>query len=112
MSLMAHLWLWAAVVGLSVVTFVSRSFFLLTPASFEFPSLVRRALKYAPMAAIMAVIAPDILMQSGQVDLSFHNKALIASMVAGVVFVWQQSLLLMIVVGMLVFTALRLGLGW
>lgn len=112
MTGMAHYWMLAAVAGLAVTTVVTRGFFLFTPTSFVLPRLVQRALKYAPTAAIVAVITPDILMQGGQVDLSWHNKALIATIVASAVFVWRQSLLLMIAVGMLVYTALRLGLGW
>ena len=103
-----HLWLWIAILGLSVVTVVTRSFFLLTPASFEFSPLVQRALRFAPAAAIAAVIAPDILMHQEVIDVTWHNRALIASVIAGGAFVWRQSLVLTIVVGMLVFTALRL----
>lgn len=112
MSMSDHIWLLSAVLGLCVVTFVTRSFFLLTPTTFAFSPLVQRALRYAPTAAIVAVISPEILMQHGQIDITWHNKALIASIVASLVFLKKQSLLLMITVGMLVFTALRLGLGW
>lgn len=112
MSWENHLWLWIAILGLSVVTVVTRSFFLLTPASFEFSPLVQRALRFAPAAAIAAVIAaviaPDILMHQEVIDVTWHNRALIASVIAGGAFVWRQSLVLTIVVGMLVFTALRL----
>ena len=108
MSWENHLWLWIAILRLSVVTVVTRSFFLLTPASFEFSPLVQRALRFAPAAAIAAVIAPDILMHQEVIDVTWHNRALIASVIAGGAFVWRQSLVLTIVVGMLVFTALRL----
>ena len=108
MSWENHLWLWIAILGLSVVTVVPRSFILLTPASFEFSPLVQRALRFAPAAAIAAVIAPDILMHQEVIDVTWHNRALIASVIAGGAFVWRQSLVLTIVVGMLVFTALRL----
>ena len=57
---------------------------------------------------IAAVIAPDILMHQEVIDVTWHNRALIASVIAGGAFVWRQSLVLTIVVGMLVFTALRL----
>lgn len=107
-----HIWLILAVIGLCAVTFVTRSFFLLTPSTFAFSPLVQRALRYAPTAAIVAVISPEILMQHGQIDITWHNKALIASVIASLVFLKKQSLLLMITVGMLVYTALRLGLGW
>lgn len=107
-----HLWLVVAILGLCAVTIVTRSFFLLTPASFEFSPLAQRALRFAPAAAIAAVIAPEILMHETVIDFTWHNRALIASIVASGVFIWRQSLVLTIIVGMLVFTALRLlGIG-
>ena len=112
MDVFDHVWLIAATLGLCVVTFVTRSFFLLTPSAFVFPPLIQRALRFAPTTAITAVIAPEILMQAGHVDVSWHNKALIACVVASVVFIIRQNLLLTIFVGMLVFTVLRLfGFG-
>lgn len=108
MSLFDHVWLIVAIFGLGAVTAITRSFFLLTPAAFEFSPLIQRALRYAPTCAIMAVIAPSILMQNHAVDFSWHNKALIATLIASAVFVWKQNLLLMIAVGMAVFTVLRL----
>ncbi|MGL4767178.1 MAG: AzlD domain-containing protein [Formosimonas sp.] len=108
MSLYEHLWLWVAIIGLGVVTAVTRSFFLLTPAKFQFSPMIRRALRYAPTAAISAVIAPSVLLHNHAVDLTWHNNALVATVLASVVFVWKQNLLLMIAVGMLVFTVLRL----
>jgi branched-subunit amino acid transport protein len=42
------------------------------------------------------------------VDFTWHNKALIATVIASGVFVWRQNLLLMIAVGMAIFTVLRL----
>lgn len=108
MALSEHLWLWLVIAGLTVVTFITRSFFLLTPARFEFSPSVQKALRYAPTIAIMAVIAPDILMHKGAVDITWHNPALLAAAVSGLVFVWRQSLLWGLVAGMAVFTLLRL----
>ncbi len=102
-----HLWLLVAVFGLMVVTFVTRGFFLLTPERFAFPAAVQKALRYAPTIAIMAVIAPDILMHDGRADLTWHNPALLASIAAGLVFVWRKSLIVSLLLGMAVFAALK-----
>lgn len=103
-----HLWLWSAIIGLCAVTVVTRSFFLLTPSRFEFPSGVKRALRYAPTVAIVAVIAPDILMHQGRVDLTWHNPELLAGIVAVAVFAWRHSFILALLASMGVFTVLRL----
>ena len=87
MSLMNHLWLLIAVVGLMVVTLLTRGFFLLTPERFSFPNSVQKALRYAPTIAIMAVIAPDIFIQHGRADFTWHNPALLAALVSGLVFI-------------------------
>ena len=103
-----HVWLWAAVIGLCAVTVLTRSFFLLTPSRFEFSSGVKRALRYAPTVAIAAVIAPDILMHQGRVDLTWHNPELLAGITAVLVFLWRHSFIWALLAGIVVFTTFRL----
>lgn len=107
MSLMNHLWLLLAVAGLMVVTVLTRGFFLLTPERFAFPSSVQKALRYAPTIAIMAVIAPDIFIQHGRADFTWHNPALLAAVVSGLVFVWRHSLIAALLAGMALFAVLQ-----
>jgi branched-subunit amino acid transport protein len=108
MSVMNHFWLLLAVAGLMVVTFVTRGFFLLTPERFAFPSFVQKALRYAPTIAIMAVIAPDIFIQHGRADFTWHNPALLAAIAAGLVFVWRHSLIYALLAGMALFVLLQI----
>ena len=108
MSWGQHLWLISATLGLSLVTLITRSFFLLTPSRFEFPHIVKRALRYAPTVAIVAVIAPDFLMHQGQINFTWHNSELLAGLAAIVSFAWRRSFILSLLAGMLVFTLLRL----
>lgn len=103
-----HIYLILTTVGLCVVTAVTRSFFFLTPAKFEFSPLMQRALRYAPGAALAAVIAPSILLKDHVFNMSFENHTLLASLVATLVFSWRKDLLLMIAMGMATYTALRL----
>ncbi len=108
MSWGQHAWLLTAIIGLCAVTVLTRSFFLLTPSRFEFSHGIQRALRYAPTVAIMAVIAPDILMHQGQVDLTWRNPELLAGIAAVVVFAWRNSFILALLVSMGLFTMLRL----
>ena len=78
------------------------------PARFNLPPQMERALRYAPTVAIMAVIAPDILMHQGQVNLTWHNPELLAGIVAVAVFAWRNSFILALLVSMGLFTMLRL----
>ena len=53
------------ILGLGVVTLLARSFFLLPQRELPMPPLVRRALKYAPLAALVAIIVPEVVMTRG-----------------------------------------------
>lgn len=103
-----HLWLWLVIAGLTAVTVLTRSFFLLTPRRFEFSAPIKRALRYAPTVAIAAVIAPDILMHQGAVNLSWHNPELLAGLAVVAVFVWRHSLAWALLMNMAMFTVLRI----
>ena len=107
MSWMNHFWLLIAVAGLMVVTVLTRGFFLLTPERFAFPNSVQKALRYAPTIAIMAVIAPDIFIQHGRADFTWHNPALLAALVSGLVFVWRHSLIAALFAGLALFALLQ-----
>lgn len=108
MNFSQHFWLLGVIAGLTVVTVVTRSFFLLMPRRFEFPESIKKALRYAPTVAITAIIAPDILMHQGAVDLSWHNPDLLAGLAVVAVFVWRHSLVWSLIAGMVVFTLFRL----
>ena len=49
--------LWAALIGMTVVTFALRASFLLLPPHVETPPLLRRALRYVPPAVLTAICA-------------------------------------------------------
>lgn len=108
MSWQQHVWLLSAIVGLCVVTIITRSFFLLTPSRFEFSLGIKKALRYAPTVAIAAVIAPDLLMHQGQVNLTWHNSELMAAIAAVIIFIWRHSFIWALSAGMLVYTLFRL----
>jgi len=47
-----------AILGLAAVTFVTRNVFLWSEREPRIPEVLRRALQVAPLAAIVAVLAP------------------------------------------------------
>lgn len=101
---------WLTILGLTVVTVVTRSFFLLFGERLELPERLRRALGYAPAAALAAIIVPEVLGAGtgAGMDASLQNPKLVAAIVAAGVYAFTRSMLGMIAVGMAVFTALRL----
>jgi branched-subunit amino acid transport protein len=97
-----------AIAGLTVVTFATRSSFFMLPPSVQLPPMVERALRYAPVCALSAIVAPAVFSRDHQPYLSWHNNQMWAVLAASLVFAKTRNMLLMMCVGMAVFTALRL----
>jgi branched-subunit amino acid transport protein len=82
---------------------------LLVGPRFKPSPRVESALRFAPICALSALIAPEILVHAGTVDVSFANPRFAAAVAATAFFLWKRSMVGCIVVGMLVLTALRFG---
>ncbi len=100
------------IVGMAAITVVTRSFFLLTHREWPLPSWVMQGLRYAPLAALAAIIAPEVLVTDGALIGTWQDARLLAVAAGTAYFVWRRGILGMIVVGTSVLLALRLGLGW
>lgn len=101
-----------AIVGLAVITLVSRSFFMIPERELPLPSWLKRGLKYAPLAALTAVIAPEIFMSHGALIDTLKDARLPAVLCASGYYFWRRGILGTIVVGMAVYLPLHLGWGW
>ena len=109
-------WTLLVIVGMAVVTVITRGFFSIPGRAWSLPSWAQRGLHYAPIAALAAVIAPEIVMSQGHLDSTWQDARLFAA-AAGMAFFWWrrgagQTVLGTIVVGMVVYLPLHLGLGW
>ena len=68
---------------------------------------LRQALRFVPPAVLTAIIFPELLMPSGQLDLSLGNARLFAG-AAAVLVAWRtRNAVLTIVIGMLVLWVLQ-----
>lgn len=101
-----------AIVGLSIVTVLTRGFFLLPQRALSLPPWALQGLRYAPLAALVAVIAPEILLTDGALLATWRDARIYAVLVGTAYFVWRRGILGMIVSGTAVLLALKLGLGW
>ncbi len=105
--------LWVVtILGLVLITALTRSFFFFWPESIGMPAWVEKGLRYAPLAALAAVITPDIVMTQGQWFSHWLDAKLIAAGVAICFAAWKRDMLGTIVIGMAVYLPLKLGLGW
>lgn len=100
------------VLGMALVSVLTRSLFFLSARPWALPPIVRTGLRYAPVAALAAVIAPEVVMSHGHLIDTWQDARLFA-LAAGVAwYAWRRSVLGTIVAGMLVYLPLHVGLGW
>lgn len=109
---MTDLWTVAVIVGLACITVVARSFFFISSKSWSLPRWAQRGLQYAPIAALSAVVIPEIVMTQGQLIGSWQDAGLFAAAAGAAMYFWRRDVLLTIVAGMAVYLPLHLGLGW
>lgn len=106
------LWTLGVIVGLAVVTVVARSFFFITSQSWQLPGWAQRGLQYAPIAALSAVVIPEIITVQGDLVTTWQDARLYAAGVGVAAYFWRRDVLITILAGMAVYLPLRMGLGW
>lgn len=105
---MNDLYLWSIIGLLLLATLLTRSSLFLLGHAVKLPPKLMHALRYAPAAALAAIVAPDLLLQDGTLSLSWTNPKFMAGLVAAVFFLGTRHLLGTIVVGMAAFSLLRI----
>ncbi len=100
--------IWIAIFGMTFVTAVTRAMFLIGGERTVLPERVQRMLRYAPAAALAAVVLPDLLSTPSGLSLALSNHEFYAALSGLAWFLWRRTMLGTIVVGMVVFTLLRL----
>ena len=106
------LWTLAVIVGLALVTVLTRSFFFISSKNWQLPHWVQRGLQYAPIAALSAVVVPEIVTVQGTLITTWQDARLFAAAMGAGVYFWRRDVLLTILAGMAVYLPLHLGLGW
>ncbi len=100
------------IAGLTAITVVTRAFFLFSDRELALPGWVNRGLRYAPLAALAAVVVPEVVMSHGQLIDTWQDARLYAVVASTAYYFWRRGILGTIVSGMLVLVPLKLGLGW
>jgi branched-subunit amino acid transport protein len=101
-----------AIIGLGFITVLTRAFFLIPQKELPMPRWLQQGLRYAPLAALMAVIAPEVLMTQGQLIGAWQDARLPAVLVATAYYFWRRGILGTIVSGTAVLLFFRLIFGW
>ena len=95
------------ILGMGLITFTIRMALFLLPAGAQLPEWLLRALRYVPAAVLSAIIAPELVMPGGALDLSLGNERLLAGLVAVLVAWRTRNVLLTVAVGMVVLWVLQ-----
>lgn len=100
------------IVLLGAITVITRSFFFISSKPWTLPGWAQRGLQYAPIAALAAVVVPEIVVSQGALVGTWQDARLFSAAAGAAWFFWRRGVLGTIIVGMLVYLPLRLGLGW
>ena len=109
-------WTLGVIVGLAVITVITRSFFFISSQPWQLPGWAQRGLQYAPIAALSAVIVPEIVVSQGQLIGTWQDARIYAAVAGAAFYFWRrgagQAVLGTIVIGMAVYLPLHVGWGW
>lgn len=103
--------IWLIMICGGILTFLIRFSFIALFRRLQMPAIMRHSLQFIPPAVLSAIIFPELMVRSGQIDLSAGNPRLIAGLLAAVVAWRTRSPLLTIVIGMGILLALQMLLG-
>ena len=113
---MSEFWIYVLIAGLGGVTVVTRCFFFMVDQELPFPAWADRGLRYAPIAALSAVVIPEIVVKHGALISDWRDARIYAAAVGAAFYFWRrgqgQAVLGTILVGMAVYLPLHIGLGW
>ncbi len=84
----------AVILGMTAVTFLIRYSFFALGDKVQFPPLVKRALRYVPVAVLTAIVVPMVLLPDGQHwQLDWRNAWLLGALVSAFI-AWRFNHLL------------------
>lgn len=104
-------WYFALIVGMAIVTYLTRAGFFGIARQAELHPLLRRALEYVPVSVLAALVFPAIIAPGGAVQSPLHNVYLWAALITVAAVALTRRGWAAIVVGvasMLAFRALGL----
>ena len=106
------LWTLITIVGMALVTVLTRCFFFISDRDWTLPPWATRGLDFAPIAALAAVILPEVVMTEGQLIHTWQDARLYAALAGVAWYYWRRGVLGTILAGMAIYLPLHLALGW
>ncbi len=102
--------IWILMLGIGLLTFLTRLSFIAFLEKVKLPDTFQRALRFVPIAALSAIIAPELGRYNDALAISPLNPRLLAGIIAtGVAYV-TKNVIWTIVIGMAAFWILQIWL--
>ena len=105
---MTTLSIWITITGMALVTLATRTVMLVFGERIPLPERVQHALRFAPVCALAALIAPELLTENGAWAISVGNAKFVGGVLAVAVMLATRSMMATMTVGMAAYLALRL----
>jgi branched-subunit amino acid transport protein len=103
--------LWLSLIVIGLLTFGTRLVFIALADRMKMPAWVERGLRFVPVAALTAILVPEVLKPEGNLYLSLGNARLLAGVLAVLVAWRTKNVLLTIGVGMAALLILQAVFG-
>jgi branched-subunit amino acid transport protein len=100
--------IWLTMIGVGVLTFLTRLSFIALLERWRTPPLVQRALRFVPVSVLTAIFVPDLLIQDQTLNVSLTNERLIAGMIAILVAWRTKNVVWTILAGMIAFWVVKI----
>src|ERR1043165_6191766 len=100
--------IWLAMIGVGILTFLTRLSFIALLERWRAPLIVQRALRFVPIAVLTAIVVPELVLKNGILDIRLDNARLLAGLVAILVAWKTKNVIITIVVGMAVLWLLQI----
>lgn len=99
--------IWLTIFLMAFATIFARCLMFVLGSRVRLPVRLQHALRYAPAAALAAIVVPDLILTGGPPVLAGLNAKVLAGATAAVFFLLTRHLLGTIVAGMLAYAGLR-----
>ncbi len=109
---MSPLDIFLTTLGMALIALICRAFFMLPEQELPMPQWLREGLRYAPIAALAAVVAPELVMTQGHLVDTWRDARIFGALAGLAFYGWQRGLFGTIVCGTGAMLALRFGVGW
>jgi len=98
-------------IGMGIVTYFTRSFFIVFLNGEVLPPFVKRWLGFVPVAVLTAIIAPIIIAPGGKLHLTYDSPYLIAGVFTAVVAAVSKNLIITVISGIAFIVLVKFLLG-